>query len=353
MEAHHSSKRGIVMKKLVLAAAIAVALSSLAVAYDGVSPYQWDPTTPSYNPAAQIFKGTIDLNGIALGKFVGVSPTQPDTWCWGDSGAAVGWDDSWTEGCGPGGAGYGDELDGKWAHIGYGGYQSPEGWWDLKVPTKRVAVFLSQDHSPYLGEATEVRVQGSNEPFGTPSAEGSIVEIYLDGWRPWNAAEDRNGNGWTSDDISVVFELPAAYRYVRLTPWSSGYYDSYGEPEVDAVGVALMQVQIDIKPGSYPNSINLGSGGVVPVAILSGAGFDATQVNPATVELAAAPVQLRGKGTPMASFQDVNGDGLLDLVVQVTTESLVLSETDTQAVLTGSTFDGVRLTGSDTVRIVP
>lgn len=113
------------------------------------------------------------------------------------------------------------------------------------------------------------------------------------------------------------------------------------------------QVQIDIKPGSFPNSINLGSNGTVPVAILSSAGFDARTVDPLTVQLAGASVPLRGKGTPMASFQDVNGDGLLDLVVHVSTEALTLGIGDTLAVLTATTFGGLPIRGTDTVRIVP
>lgn len=112
-------------------------------------------------------------------------------------------------------------------------------------------------------------------------------------------------------------------------------------------------VGIDIKPGSFPNSINLGSNGVVPVAILSSATFDATTVNPTTITLASASVRLRGNGMPMASFQDVNNDGRLDLVVQVSTEALQLSEGDTQATLAGQTSDGKSITGSDSVRIVP
>lgn len=112
-------------------------------------------------------------------------------------------------------------------------------------------------------------------------------------------------------------------------------------------------VCVDIKPGSYPNSINLGSNGTVPVAILSSRTFDATTVNPTTVTLASAPVRLKGKGTPMASFQDVNGDGLLDLVIHVSTEALQLSETDTEAILEGTTFAGQSVTGRDTIRVVP
>jgi len=114
-----------------------------------------------------------------------------------------------------------------------------------------------------------------------------------------------------------------------------------------------LQVTIDIKPGTFPNSINLGSGGTVPVAILSTSTFDARTVDPLSIALASASVKLKGKGTPMTSFQDVNGDGRLDLVVHVTTESLQLSATDTQAILNGRTFDGQRLRGTDSVRVVP
>ena len=112
-------------------------------------------------------------------------------------------------------------------------------------------------------------------------------------------------------------------------------------------------VPIDIKPGEYPNTINLGSNGVVPVAILSTLIFDATQVDPLTVTLASAPVALRGKGTPMAVIKDVNQDGLLDLLVHVETEALQLSETDTEAILLGQTFGGEHVVGRDSVRIVP
>ena len=118
-------------------------------------------------------------------------------------------------------------------------------------------------------------------------------------------------------------------------------------------GVFKIQVSIDIKPGSFPNCINLGSNGTVPVAIISTETFDATTVDPLTVTLASAPVKLKGKGTPMASFQDVNGDSLLDLVVHVSTEALQVTNTDTEAVVEGKTYGGGPIRGTDTIRVVP
>ncbi|MBI4503356.1 MAG: hypothetical protein HY700_19635 [Gemmatimonadetes bacterium] len=116
---------------------------------------------------------------------------------------------------------------------------------------------------------------------------------------------------------------------------------------------AVLEVGIDIKPGSDPNTINLGSGGTVPVGILSSADFDARTVDPLTVTLAGAAVKLRGKGTAMAAAQDVNADGVLDLVVHVETSALELTEGDIEGVLEGQTFGGVRIRGADSVRIVP
>jgi len=137
--------------------------------------------------------------------------------------------------------------------------------------------------------------------------------------------------------------------------WASA--DSYGYPG----GLALepiadiIEVEIDIKPGSYPNSINLSSNGSVPVAILSTPEFDARTIDPTTVTLAGASVRLKGKGSPMASFEDVNNDNLLDLVVHVSTQALELTSVDTEAIVEGQTNTDPPRTvrGKDSVRIVP
>jgi len=116
---------------------------------------------------------------------------------------------------------------------------------------------------------------------------------------------------------------------------------------------SFIPVAIDIKPGSFPNSINLGSNGVVPVAIFGSATFDVHQIDPTTVKLANASVQLKGNGQPMASYSDVNGDGFTDVVVQVSTEALQLTSSDVRADLDGQLTSGVVIKGSDSVRIVP
>jgi hypothetical protein len=109
---------------------------------------------------------------------------------------------------------------------------------------------------------------------------------------------------------------------------------------------AQITVDIDIKPGSDPNSINLGSKGKVAVAVLGSASFDVSTIDPATVVFAgAAPSPVRGK------TEDVNLDGYLDMVFHFRTQDLGLTGSSTDATLTG-TYGGGAFTGTDAVNIV-
>lgn len=112
-------------------------------------------------------------------------------------------------------------------------------------------------------------------------------------------------------------------------------------------------IQIDIKPDGVPNSINLGSNGNVPVAILSTATFDASTIVVSSLRLAGAPVKQKNNETYQAAMEDVNGDGRLDLVAHFVTKSLLLNSASTEAVVTGMTTNGRCISGSDSVNIVP
>ena len=73
---------------------------------------------------------------------------------------------------------------------------------------------------------------------------------------------------------------------------SVNYFELNGTIEEEAA-----EVVIDIKPGSFPNSINPKNKGVIPVAILTTATFDATTVDPLSVTFGPhETVEAQGRG---------------------------------------------------------
>jgi hypothetical protein len=202
-----------------------------ARAYTSGAVWTWQSGDPNYSAAVTPRTGVINTAGFVYGDFLGWTAQKTESEGWGDSGISFGWDDGYIAWIGDGNTNA-DALDGRWVWI-----FSQGGWWDLGRPFDRVAVFTSQDHGGYLAEGLEYLVFGSNTLWSdTVSPQAPITDIYLDGWRPHNAAEDVNGNGWLSDDIASVFELDAPYRYIKIAAWSDyGNPNELYEPEIDAV----------------------------------------------------------------------------------------------------------------------
>jgi DNA-binding beta-propeller fold protein YncE len=129
-------------------------------------------------------------------------------------------------------------------------------------------------------------------------------------------------------------------------------------------------VDIDIKPRSCPNPLNVKSKGVLPVAILGSEDFDASDIDPASIRLA-------GVGAIRSSLEDVTGpvvdgnecacttagpDGNMDLTLKFRTPEIAVALLDgvgeltkgEQLVLTlmGTLMDGTPIEGSDCVVLV-
>ena len=210
------------------------------------------------------------------------------------------------------------------------------------------------------GANTQELASSSLLPLGTfthiaATADGTNLRIYVDGQLDSEVAQNVTAlvnNSFPLQIGGMSDAIHAAY-FNGIVDEVQIYNRALTASEIESIAADVIPVVIDIKPGSFPNSINLGSGGNVPVAIFSSSTFDATTVDPTTVTLADAAVKVRGKGKPAASQEDVDGDGLLDLVVHIDTSLLNLTDGDVVADLNGQTLDGQAIHGSDTVRIVP
>jgi hypothetical protein len=113
--------------------------------------------------------------------------------------------------------------------------------------------------------------------------------------------------------------------------------------------LCAIPVPVDIKPGHSSNAINPKSQGVIPVAILTTASFDATTVDPLSVEFGPnGAMETHDQG----HIEDVNGDGKPDLLLHFNTQDTGIQCGDTSASLTGETIDGQTIQGSDLIQTV-
>lgn len=114
-------------------------------------------------------------------------------------------------------------------------------------------------------------------------------------------------------------------------------------------------VDIDIKPGTYPNSINCSGNGnvLVTVAILSTSSFNALDVDHTTVRFEGAAEKHSHQGNMTRHEQDVDNDGDMDLVFHFPFNQTTLECNSTAATLSGKTSSGQSFSGSDSVHMVP
>ena len=158
---------------------------------------------------------------------------------------------------------------------------------------------------------------------------------------------DGNWNTMELSPAGMTFTGNMSQMQVFYGLYGYGATHSAGFEDITVIGcLYTIPVEIDIKPGSYPNSINLKSKGVVPVAVLTTSTFNASLVDPSTVLFAGAdPVRW--------TLEDVDGDGDLDMLFHFNTQDLNLTASSTEATLTGKTTSGQAFGGTDSVNIVP
>ena len=112
----------------------------------------------------------------------------------------------------------------------------------------------------------------------------------------------------------------------------------------------IVAVTIDIIPRKAANRVNVNKKGSIRVAILSDAGFDASTVDTATVAFGTSGAGVVHVG---GHIDDVNSDGFNDLLLHFKTPDTGIACGDTSASLTGTTFGGQAIQGTDSLVAFP
>lgn len=189
-----------------------------------------------------------------------------------------------------------------------------------------------------------------------------------------------NGNRGDRGSGDDTEEADADYSGDDQTDSGSESDDSYTECETftniaDVVGVGVIseetvtdtdpatvkvcktiEIEIDIKPGSNPNAVNIWAPGVVPVAILTTDTFDAHWVIPESVRFAgAAPVRWTYEDALVSPLYPDGpvppSDGDIDLILFFDRTELDLSPDATTATLTGLLINGESFSATDSIKI--
>ena len=179
-------------------------------------------------------------------------------------------------------------------------------------------------------------------PRGPSARAAWILEVdqpFAGAGASVDGAGDVNGDGL--DDIIV-----GAYGWHNNQLGEGGAFVYHGS--------ACERIAIDIKPDDPANSLNLNSGGTLPVAILGSLTHPAAAIAADTLVFAWAAVERRGKdGRPRCAQEDVNGDALVDLTCHFRIEEMLIESESTSLTLDGQTVAGHPVCGAESVRIVP
>ncbi len=194
-------------------------------------------------------------------------------------------------------------------------------------------------------------VGGTNDGAGAFGNDGTFTVYEFS--HPLDSSDDANDFSLRAGD-TVGFTL-----FIRMIAAGAEFPVGFGDTGFPTVCVScpelfgdivitppVVQVAIDIKPGSDPNTINPANSGLVPVVILSTETFDATTVSPITVQFGPGGASLDHK---LGHLKDVDSDGDLDLVLHFRTQEAGILCGDTEASLTGETFDGQPIQGADSI----
>lgn len=155
-------------------------------------------------------------------------------------------------------------------------------------------------------------------------------------------------------------------RNPALVPWTMDFFGVLADEDIEWIEFTLdttyltldnfeivqrapLVVAVDFKPESAGNNVNPDSNAMVPVAVLSADGFDPGQIDLSTVRFGLTGTEA---GIQNSSFEDLNGDGIADLIAGFRIRHTGIVCGTEEAWLSGRLLNGREFFGSDTIRTV-
>jgi 6-phosphogluconolactonase (cycloisomerase 2 family) len=187
-----------------------------------------------------------------------------------------------------------------------------------------------------------------NSPF---AASGGA---YLSGLTTDPSSKFVYGAGFNNRVVALAINADGSLSPIVGSPFTASQSPFAGLESLVAYPPknCTLTVNIIVKPGSSPAMIDLRSQGSIPVAILSPPGFSAF----AQVDNQSLTFGHSGNEQSLdfcdSTPEDVNGDGLPDLVCHFRTESTNFQVGDTQGILKGMTRSQRSLTGTGSIVVV-
>lgn len=199
--------------------------------------------------------------------------------------------------------------------------------------------------TPDLQHGTAGFLQAHLDGTTTGAANGlSVKEEPSLSDRVFRIVEFRVAEGLSEDPKVLIDRLAKGLIEVGLLAPEDE--DSFVENVLERFSI---RIAIDIKPGKFPNNLDVKKDKQIPVAILTSDEFDASTVDPATVRFGPKGASgKQGRGHRI----DVDRDGDVDLLLRFETRASGLTCSDISATVTGATVSGRRFEGSDSVRAV-
>jgi len=211
-------------------------------------------------------------------------------------------------------------------------------------------------------------------PVGTTDGGAAISftedSTTIELWHPYAGSDPRDVRRTPGQSVPMSFAVRLlTVCDVDVNDWPAAAHcfgDTYFPPSSDSslyrtftLGCGgtppeqqVVEVHIEVKPGDLLPTIQLGSEGSTPVAVLGSEAFDVARVDPGSLWFAGAAVERDAAGAPRVGTDDVDGDGRDDLVAHFATADLQLDPGSLEATLAGETVDGARFHGTDAVRVI-